>query len=610
MEPPTWVWLEVQKRQPSPAALRGAEHKSPAGRARAPAQHPDKRSGESVPGGLTDRELGRTSSFDPEVLSSETLFCSAGAMVCPPHLRRAACLLSLCLLTRCRLQVAATPLPLGEEARPGEALPKSSSLPPGEPQETGPGSARQRGEAAEDLFQDVDPKALAAVLLQALQPEPEKSSELHGASPEPDANEERVLSKSEGPEVQPEAQRSWAAGREERQPLQEEQPEAAAGTSRRQEEVAGLKSVLRELQSYSLAAKREEPARDSGAAGSPRDEVLQELEEYERLKVHTKRRAPASEPWAGARKLRQQQHLEHQLLQRRYEELAESRRQAEEARRAAAEEERLADMASDLLLQYLLKDGEEEDEEESDEEGEEEGEGPEQGRPGAGHGPGGSEEVSRKGSPLLFEDEEAGNVAEDKRSNEAPEEEEEEEEEDDIDPNTIDRLIELSSKLHLPADDVIDIINDVEKKKKEMPEPRSGKSSKAGGPATRSKAKKMPPYNPAYHPAPRPLPKPYYTSTYKPYSPRLPKQDEASWNEVLKGEEYPPPKWSRAQPSPKISNAISPWTFQSPASHPYRRLPGPVVVPRDEYYEGNRVRDEELENYLESVLMKHPKIFP
>ncbi|CAL8241754.1 unnamed protein product [Merluccius merluccius] len=107
----------------------------------------------------------------------------------------------------------------------------------------------------------------------------------------------------------------------------------------------------------------------------------------------------------------------------------EVRRQAAEVQRAKIEEEKLADIASDMLLQYMVKQN------------------------------GGKRkyrEQNRKYSSLL-------NTAEDKRSNEV---QEVEEEDDDIDPQTIDKLIEISSKLHLPADDVVDIINDVEKKKK------------------------------------------------------------------------------------------------------------------------------------------------
>lgn len=99
----------------------------------------------------------------------------------------------------------------------------------------------------------------------------------------------------------------------------------------------------------------------------------------------------------------------------------EMRRQAAEAQRAKMEEEKLADIASDMLLRYM-------------------------GKQNGGR---------RKYSSSLSD------AAEDKRSDE-----EQEEAEDDIDPQTIDKLIEISSKLHLPADDVVDIINDVEKKKK------------------------------------------------------------------------------------------------------------------------------------------------
>lgn len=100
----------------------------------------------------------------------------------------------------------------------------------------------------------------------------------------------------------------------------------------------------------------------------------------------------------------------------------EMRRQAAEAQRAKLEEEKLADIASDMLLRYMVK----------------------------------QNNGNKKYSSSL------SNAAEDKRSDE----EQGVTEEDDIDPQTIDKLIEISSKLHLPADDVVDIISDVEKKKK------------------------------------------------------------------------------------------------------------------------------------------------
>ncbi|XP_007567882.1 trichohyalin [Poecilia formosa] len=101
-------------------------------------------------------------------------------------------------------------------------------------------------------------------------------------------------------------------------------------------------------------------------------------------------------------------------------------RQAAEAQKAKMEEEKLADIASDMLLSYM-----------------------------------GKQNKGDKKHSLSM-----SNAAEDKRSDE----EEEATEEDDLDPQTIDKLIEISSKLHLPADDVVDIITDVEKKKKkDMP---------------------------------------------------------------------------------------------------------------------------------------------
>lgn len=104
-------------------------------------------------------------------------------------------------------------------------------------------------------------------------------------------------------------------------------------------------------------------------------------------------------------------------------------RQQEEAERAREEEQRLADIASDMLLQYM-------------------------GRKQQAY-----MKPRQKSSTGA-----AANTAEDKRSEEvAPDE-------DDLDQQMIDRLIEISSKLHLPADDVIEIIGDVEEKKKKRKE--------------------------------------------------------------------------------------------------------------------------------------------
>ncbi|CAJ1063941.1 protein Ycf2 [Xyrichtys novacula] len=105
-------------------------------------------------------------------------------------------------------------------------------------------------------------------------------------------------------------------------------------------------------------------------------------------------------------------------------------RQQEEAERAREEEQRLADIASDMLLQYMGRKQQQ------------------------------SYMKPRQKSSLGT----AGNTAEDKRSEEVNQDD------DDMDQQMIDRLIEISSKLHLPADDVIEIISDVEEKKKKRKE--------------------------------------------------------------------------------------------------------------------------------------------
>ncbi|KYO45576.1 neurosecretory protein VGF isoform B [Alligator mississippiensis] len=247
-------------------------------------------------------------------------------------------------------------------------------------------------------------------------------------------------------------------------------------------------------------------------------------------------RDEAPEPsWAGARKLRQRQTLEHQLLERRYQELAESRRQAQEARQLAAREERLADLASDLLLRYLLRghDGDDDSATGTDEEQEDS----DTGRAGA----------------LLFEDE----VAEDKRSQE--DDGAAGADEDEIDPSTIDQLIEVSSQLHLPAQDVVDLLNEVEESKRK---------------------RKQEPLTP-------PLAKVKVTE---------PETDEAeeAWNELL-----PPPP-----PRRPVSNHLQARTEGTGARRGQGRGHGPPTAAQ------GRQEDEELENYIERVLMPQPQGFP
>ncbi|XP_058646107.1 golgin subfamily A member 6-like protein 2 [Onychostoma macrolepis] len=125
---------------------------------------------------------------------------------------------------------------------------------------------------------------------------------------------------------------------------------------------------------------------------------------------------------------------EEEILTRKEEEEARARAEQEEVRRQEAEaqeareeEQRLADIASDMLLEYMGR--------------------------------------KQKASSYMRDMKAAAllnNVAEDKRSNEV----EDNDDDDEMDPQTIDKLIEISSKLHLPADDVVEIISDVQEKKK------------------------------------------------------------------------------------------------------------------------------------------------
>ncbi|XP_014405641.1 PREDICTED: neurosecretory protein VGF [Myotis brandtii] len=187
------------------------------------------------------------------------------------------------------------------------------------------------------------------------------------------------------------------------------------------------------------------------------------------------------------------------LLQQGLAQVEAGRRQAEATRQAAAQEERLADLASDLLLQYLLQGGarqrslggrglqpekereseREEEEVEQERRGGEERVGEEDEEAAEAEAEAEEAERARQNALLFAEEEEDGEAAaEDKRSQEempghrrqdaerAEEGGEEEDDDEEMDPQTIDSLIELSTKLHLPADDVVSIIEEVEEKRK------------------------------------------------------------------------------------------------------------------------------------------------
>ncbi|KAM4820477.1 neurosecretory protein VGF [Thomomys bottae] len=326
------------------------------------------------------------------------------------------------------------------------------------------------------------------------------------------------------------------------------------------------------------------------------------------------------------------------LLQQGLAQVEAGRRQAEATRQAAAQEERLADLASDLLLQYLLQGGARPrgpgvrglEEPQPEREREREREEAEQERRGgeereeeedeeAAEAEAEAEEAERaRQNALLFaeeeedeEDREAG--AEDKRSQEETpghrrkeaegpaeggEEEEEDDDDDEMDPQTIDSLIELSTKLHLPADDVVSIIEEVEEKRK--------------------RKKNAPP-----EPVPPPRAAPAHVRSPQPPPPApAPARDELpDWNEVL-------PPWDREEepafpPGPyhPLPNYIRPRTLQPPAAarrrHFHHALPpsrhsaDPEAQARraqaEAEAEERRLQEqEELENYIEHVLLRRP----
>ncbi|XP_050639673.1 neurosecretory protein VGF [Macaca thibetana thibetana] len=320
------------------------------------------------------------------------------------------------------------------------------------------------------------------------------------------------------------------------------------------------------------------------------------------------------------------------LLQQGLAQVEAGRRQAEATRQAAAQEERLADLASDLLLQYLLQGGarqrglggrglqEAADERESareEEEAEQERRGGEE-RVGeedeeAAEAEAEAEEAERaRQNALLFAEEEDGEAgAEDKRSQEetpghrrkeaeGAEEGGEEDDDEEMDPQTIDSLIELSTKLHLPADDVVSIIEEVEEKRKR---------------------KKNAPPEPV--PPPRAAPAPTRVRSPQPPPPApAPARDELpDWNEVL-------PPWDREEdevypPGPyhPFPNYIRPRTLQPPSAlrrrhyhhalPPSRHYPGREAQARraqeEAEAEERRLQEqEELENYIEHVLLRRP----
>uniref|UniRef100_A0A8C3A2F1 VGF nerve growth factor inducible n=1 Tax=Cyclopterus lumpus TaxID=8103 RepID=A0A8C3A2F1_CYCLU len=419
--------------------------------------------------------------------------------------------------------------------------PDRDAPPPGRDEETG-SMQKEDAEEEEELFKDVDPKTLAAVLLEALNhsqvEQRREGGERDGMEGEMKAEMGEVKDDEAGREVRTmEGADRDRDGRQELELLmasqqkKREREEEEERLKAREEEEKMTEKVTSRTTSHAIQvqAERQPPSLDgrkeNGQAAAPEQgpdsheqgsneeeeeqlspEELKNLEtmmkEFPRLNTATKREGDSEENqresrgyssynditpinkgndlsmskkklkwqeetqkglnfptfrggnfmddfednnYAGGNAAQSQQPAEQQVMEedephdeeeeedeevlspeeeeaRAKAEQEEMRRQAAEAQKAKMEEEKLADIASDMLLRYMVK----------------------------------QNNGNKKYSSSL------SNAVEDKRSDE----EQEVMEEDDIDPQTIDKLIEISNKLHLPADDVVDIISDVEKKKK------------------------------------------------------------------------------------------------------------------------------------------------
>lgn len=365
----------------------------------------------------------------------------------------------------------------------------------------------EEAEEEDELFKDVDPKRLAAVLLQALnrsdvgrrREEEELSAEakeagrevrtMEGADRDRDGRQElEMLMAAQGKEREKEEEEERRRAQEEEERMTEKvtsrttsqtvqvpaepqpqsqdvkpgaNPPSEADTNEEEEqlspeELKSLETMMKEFPSLNTATKREgEQSQRESRGWSSYNEVLPKGSDKKKLKWQEETQKGINfplfrdgnfmddfdetnrdneiqpqlpseqeeEPEVAEEEEEEEEQLspEEEEAQAKAEQ-EEMRRQAAEAQRAKLEEEKLADIASDMLLRYMVK----------------------------------QNNGNRKYSSSL------SNAAEDKRSDE----EQEAVEEEDLDPQTIDKLIEISSKLHLPADDVVDIISDVEKKKK------------------------------------------------------------------------------------------------------------------------------------------------
>ncbi|XP_038642895.1 neurosecretory protein VGF [Scyliorhinus canicula] len=424
----------------------------------------------------------------------------------------------------------------------------------------------------DELFKDVDAKTLAAILLQALKVDEDKPSSRGdprwhsmGASPSTNYGSTRI----EGKDLTENVKSRTRVGKIQRTPVSQESEESEWREQSNEEDtltpqsIDRLEAMLQDMEKYSTAAKRER----SNAAQrslpmyniknddeSTENDVLRDLDAFEEL---------------VGRKEKYSDYEESQENARGRVKYGAKDLEAREGSRRKVGQQRATDRASDLLLQYLLR-GEASEEEEEEEE-------------------------------KVREDQRMGGRGSEESASEEKRADEDEDEDEDIDPQTIDRLIEISSKLHLPADDVIDIINDVEKQRKdsaERIESRHGASSR-----DRFKSSASRPDN-------------SYLPHHRSEKARHHANDEMSLQDLLGAENaldyesmpFNMPRRYRPRPN-GYPNYIHPRIYQQ-RHRPYYYQPAPPAYRNKDYYDDEtQDNEEELENYIEKILLKHPEVF-
>ncbi|XP_061664216.1 uncharacterized protein LOC133494416 isoform X2 [Syngnathoides biaculeatus] len=527
----------------------------------------------------------------------------------------------------------------------------------------------ERRAKADDLFDDLDPETLAALLLGALnrtraQTRREDDHTAEGQERDRDGRLKlELLMAAQGKEESRKAQEEEERMTErvsshttsQTVPVQTRPPAEQAGAEEEQlnpEELKSLETVMKEFPRLDTAVKRGgglEPKQRESRGYSSYNDIIPLDKGNNNVAVSKKKlkwkeqtqkafNVPSFRGNAvyGFKDQDQEEEDEEELLSPEEEEARakaeqeEMRRQAAEAQRAKLEEEKLADIASDMLLRYMVKQN---------------------------GGGGGSRKYASAASP---------NAAEDKRS-------EEDRDQDDIDPQTIDKLIEISSKLHLPADDVVDIISDVEKKKKKDATPQAPASAPGSPPGSEDapvsfavskqpspalhllqnwfreqspsrskefwsgplsnpytwpkalKPKKQNPWGRPRYPYPRPSFYPVYFPPPRPaYRYYVPKHS-AALNAFLQGSRDGPYAF---RPKQRYLNWVQPRLRKPPAAlqrkpyspryrlpvYPQRPLPAPrLPLPQEQFYQSRPegfLPDNKgpLEKYIERLLAKRPRV--